>query len=87
VLFALANLARKIAVPPEEALRGAIGRFISRFEHVERELARRGVVHGGATLAEMDALWDQAKSLERQAKIGALSPARASPQPLGKVRE
>jgi MazG family protein len=87
VLFALANLARKVAVPPEEALRGAIGRFISRFEHVERELARRGVVHGGATLAEMDALWDQAKSLERQAKIGAISPARASPQPLGKVRE
>jgi MazG family protein len=67
-LFALANLGRKLGLAPEEALRGSVGRFISRFEHVERELARRGVPHGGATLAEMDALWDEAKSLERQGK-------------------
>jgi len=67
-LFALANLGRKLGLPPEEALRGAVGRFISRFEHVERELARRGVPHGEATLAEMDAMWDEAKSLERQGK-------------------
>jgi MazG family protein len=68
VLFAAANLGRKLGVPPEEALRGAVARFISRFGHVERELARRGVPHGEATLAEMDALWDEAKDLERQAK-------------------
>jgi MazG family protein len=67
-LFALANLGRKLAIAPEEALRGALARFVSRFTHVERELARRGVPHGEATLAEMDALWDQAKALERQAK-------------------
>jgi MazG family protein len=67
-LFALANLGRKLGVPPEEALRGAVGRFVSRFEHVERELARRGIQHGEATLAEMDAMWDEAKSLERQGK-------------------
>src|SRR5512136_1471355 len=48
VLFALANLARKLGIPPEEALRGALGRFVSRFEHVEGELARRGVPVGGA---------------------------------------
>jgi hypothetical protein len=35
---------------------------------VERELARRGVPHGEATLEQMDALWDEAKELERQAK-------------------
>jgi len=84
-LFALANLARKLSVPPEEALRGAIARFVSRFEHVERELERRGVPHGGATLAEMDALWDEAKSLERQAKKPADPTSPGSPQPLGKV--
>jgi MazG family protein len=67
-LFALANLGRKLGLPPEEALRGSVRRFISRFEHVERELARRGVPHGEATLAEMDLLWDQAKKLERQGK-------------------
>src|SRR5512139_2962216 len=32
-LFALANLGRKLGLPPEEALRGSVRRFISRFEH------------------------------------------------------
>lgn len=68
LLFAAANLGRKLGVAPEEALRGTVARFISRFAHVERELARRGVPHGEATLAQMDALWDEAKELERQAK-------------------
>jgi tetrapyrrole methylase family protein / MazG family protein len=86
VLFALANLSRKLGVPPEEALRGAVARFISRFAHVERELARRGVPHGQATLAEMDALWDEAKALERQAKTGDVPPASAAPPGLGKDR-
>jgi len=85
-LFALANLARKLEVPPEEALRGSIARFLSRFGHVERELARRGVPHAGATLAEMDALWDEAKALERQAKTEPSGDVRRSPQPLGKER-
>jgi MazG family protein len=82
LLFAVANLGRKLGLPPEEALRGAVGRFISRFEHVERELERRGVPHGGATLEEMDALWDDAKSREAQAKTAAAPPAA----PLGKER-
>jgi len=63
VLFALTNLSRKLAVPPEEALRRAVGRFIQRFEFVEAELERKGVAHGRATLEEMDALWDQAKKV------------------------
>jgi len=86
VLFAAANLARKLGVPPEEALRGAVARFISRFGHVERELARRGVPHGEATLAEMDALWEEAKSLERQAKSGGIPRSPGSPHTLGKDR-
>ena len=86
LLFAAANLARKLDVHPEEALRAAVGRFISRFTHVERELARRGVPPGGATLAEMDALWDDAKSLERQAKTGAAPATPGSPRPMGKDR-
>lgn len=85
-LFAVANLSRKLGVPPEEALRGTLARFVSRFTFVEQELARRGVAHGQATLAEMDALWDEAKALERQAKTGALPPSPVSPQGLGKDR-
>jgi MazG family protein len=76
LLFAAANLGRKLGVPPEEALRGAVARFISRFAHVERELGRQGVPHGEATLAQMDALWDEAKELERQAKSAGNAPSR-----------
>jgi tetrapyrrole methylase family protein/MazG family protein len=86
LLFAAANLARKLGVAPEEALRGTLARFVTRFAHVERELARRGVPHGGATLAEMDALWDEAKSLERQAKTDSGAGSRGSPHALGKDR-
>src|SRR5512140_961595 len=86
VLFAAANLGRKLGIPPEEALRGAVGRFIARFGHVERELARRGVPHGEATLAEMDALWDDAKALERQAKSGGIPRSPPSAHTLGKDR-
>ncbi len=85
-LFALANVSRKLGVPPEEALRGTLARFVSRFTHVERELARRGIPHGQATLAEMDALWDEAKALERQVKTGAAPGSPDSPQGLGKDR-
>ncbi|HEX8909674.1 MAG TPA: nucleoside triphosphate pyrophosphohydrolase [Anaeromyxobacteraceae bacterium] len=68
VLFAAANLARKLSVAPEEALRAAVGRFIERFEHVERGLERAGVDHGQATLEQMDELWNEAKALEAQTK-------------------
>ena len=66
VLFAVANLSRKLSLPPEEALRRALGRFIERFQFVEDQLARRGVRHGEASLEEMDDLWNEAKALFRQ---------------------
>ncbi len=86
VLFAAANVGRKLGIAPEEALRGAVSRFISRFSHVERELARRGVPHGEASLAEMDALWDEAKVLERQAKSDAIPRSPEPAHTLGKDR-
>lgn len=86
LLFAAANLSRKLGIPPEEALRGTLARFVTRFGHVERELERRGVPHGGASLVEMDALWDEAKSLERQAKTETVPPSTGSPHALGKDR-
>jgi MazG family protein len=63
LLFAVANVARKLGIPPEEALRGTLARFVARFEHVEAELARRGVPHGEASLEQMDLLWEEAKGL------------------------
>jgi tetrapyrrole methylase family protein / MazG family protein len=83
-LFALANLARKLGIAPEEALRGTVGRFIARFTHVEDELARRGVAPGTASLEEMDRLWDEAKSLEDQAKSGVPPQSGGGSERLGK---
>ncbi len=86
VLFAAVNVGRKLGIAPEEALRGAVSRFIARFGHVERELARRGVPHGAATLAEMDALWNEAKEFERQAKSDATPRSPGAADTLGKDR-
>ena len=66
------------------ALRGTVGRFVARFTFVEESLERRGVPHGGATLAEMDVLWDEAKRLERQAKSVGSTPPGPRPPPSGK---
>jgi len=69
VLFALANVARHLNVPPEDALRLANKRFTARFQAVERKLEAQGVPFGEATLEQMDALWDEAKA-EEKARTG-----------------
>ena len=64
VLFVVANLARKLDVEPEDALRGANAKFIRRFGHIEKALAEQGRTPDQSDLAEMDGLWDAAKALE-----------------------
>ena len=64
VLFTLANLARHLGTPAEDALRAANRRFTERFQAVERGLRERGIPFGQASLAEMDALWEAAKAGE-----------------------
>ncbi len=65
-LFAAANLARHLDVDPEAALRGANAKFERRFHHIEARLDQAGRAPKDATLEEMDALWDEAKRIERQ---------------------
>lgn len=65
LLFVLANLARKLGVEPEDALRGANAKFVRRFAFIEAELARDGRSPEQSDLAEMDGLWDTAKAAER----------------------
>lgn len=62
VLFAVANLARKLGVDPEQALRGTNRKFERRFRHVEARLAEGGRGPEQATLDEMDGYWDEAKA-------------------------
>ena len=65
LLFVVANLARKLEVEPEDALRAANAKFIRRFGFIETELARDGRTPEQSYLAEMDALWDAAKAAEK----------------------
>lgn len=68
VLFALANMARHLNTPPEDALRQTNKRFTARFQMIERRLEEQGVEFGKATLAQMEALWNEAKAEEKAAK-------------------
>jgi MazG family protein len=62
VLFAVANLARHCKVDPEAALRSTNDKFEKRFRYVERQLAARGKKPAEATLEEMEAFWQDAKT-------------------------
>lgn len=65
LLFVVSNLARHARVDPEQALRGANAKFERRFHHIERRLSERGVSCADAPLDEMEALWTEAKRLEK----------------------
>jgi tetrapyrrole methylase family protein/MazG family protein/ATP diphosphatase len=66
VLFVLANIARDLGVDPENALRGANAKFTRRFAFIEQRLAAEGRSPASSDLAQMDALWDEAKAAERR---------------------
>ena len=65
LLFACVNLARHAGVEPEAALRGANRRFERRFRYVESMLGHRKGGLESASPAEMDQVWEQAKSMEK----------------------
>lgn len=63
VLFAVLNLARKLEVDPETALKQTNRKFRRRFAYIEKELKARGKTLEDAGLEEMDALWNKAKGV------------------------
>jgi ATP diphosphatase len=64
LLFAVVNLARHLDADPEAVLRQTNLKFERRFAAIERALAARGKAPQQVTLAEMDALWNEAKAAE-----------------------
>jgi nucleoside triphosphate diphosphatase len=62
LLFAAANLARKLEVEPETALRRATAKFERRFRRVEQFAAERGI---GRDLDALEVLWQQVKREEK----------------------
>ena len=67
LLFAVVNLCRKAGVHASLALDGANAKFERRFSAISQLAAERGRSLGEMTLEEMDALWDEAKAIERGA--------------------
>lgn len=65
LLFVMANLARHMGVDPEAALRRSNAKFTRRFGKIEDRLAEAGKTPAQSNLAEMDALWNQARAEEK----------------------
>src|SRR4030095_7824436 len=61
LLFAIANLSRKLGVEPEAALRRANEKFTERFDAMERAFTSRKQSLSAATLEEMETEWKEVK--------------------------
>jgi len=63
ILFALANLGRKMKISPEEALKKCNSKFEKRFNYIEKSLKKINKTPEKSTLKEMESLWNEAKKL------------------------
>lgn len=68
LLFAVVNAARLYGVNPENALELTNRKFISRFNYLEAKAKELGRSLRDMSLVEMDAIWDEAKELERKSR-------------------
>ncbi len=66
LLFAVANLARKLKIEPEAALRAANRKFTTRFGAMQHRLESRGLSLGQASLEQMEHEWQAVKRAEAQ---------------------
>jgi tetrapyrrole methylase family protein/MazG family protein len=61
ILFTMVNVARFIGCDPEDALRRTTNKFAQRFTYIEQRLQEQGKNPEEASLAEMNALWEESK--------------------------
>jgi len=80
LLFSIANLARKLGIEPESALRKANEKFSARFDKLERAFEARGQSIHNATLEEMESEWGAVKHTETAAAATRLDAATAAPK-------
>ena len=70
LLFVIVNLARKLDVEPETALKRTNRKFRKRFKFIEDEISVAGRKLDDSTLQEMDDLWNRAKILDQRSVSG-----------------
>ena len=66
MLFACVNLARKLGIDPEKALKRTNAKFERRFGYIEKCLKEQNRPFEKTSLEEMEDLWVQAKLKERE---------------------
>ena len=64
LLFTMVNVARKLGINPEDALRGTTGRFEARFRTMEADARGNGRTLGEMEIEELDRYWEAAKEKE-----------------------
>lgn len=74
LLFSVVNIARLYGINPENALERTNRKFIARFNHIEQGARKMGRSVGDLSLDEMEALWQEAKT------IGGRSSLASEPQ-------
>jgi uncharacterized protein YabN with tetrapyrrole methylase and pyrophosphatase domain len=65
LLLVVVNLARRLGIDAEAALRSASAKFAARFAHVERLATERELELRNLSLDELDELWEEAKVVAR----------------------
>lgn len=65
LLFVTANLARRLEIDPEEALRRANAKFTKRFHGMESAAGNKGVEFASLSLEAQEALWQEIKKAEK----------------------
>ncbi len=68
VLFVLVNVSRFTGLNAEEALKKTINKFINRFGYIEQKAKDTGQNLSDMTIKEMDSLWDEAKSQNKESR-------------------
>jgi len=68
LLFALVNVARKLGIEPEAALRVANDKFQRRFDDVERQVASQGQTLRDQTIEQLEECWQRAKATTKRTK-------------------
>ena len=84
LLFSIANLARKLGVEPESALRHANDKFTQRFDAVEARLEGRGRAVHDATLTELEDAWSRIKADLPRLRTRAAGRPSSSSRPRGR---
>lgn len=64
LLFTMVNVARKLGINPEDALRGTTGRFEARFRTMEQQARADGRALRDMEIEELDRYWEAAKRKE-----------------------